>query len=242
MNLPIDDKELVTRQRRDFDDFQNEIAGRETGRRARFLPNSTRSEEAKRKEREASAFRSHLAALLADPIYRAKHDAAMSALTKAETATDTALQHIEDALAEAQTRLETIQDKAARLPDGSRVYKDANGNVHREDGSIVDPVLVDTIIWSGGEPSFEDFRAATNTIDALEQSRRDVEGYQNDVLGPARDRITDEDNPPRLEELDEIIKDIETTMPEIVQEHVPEADDAAPDVTASSITLPKFGG
>ena len=242
MNLPIDDKELAARQRRDFDDFQSEIAGRETGRRARFLPNAAHSEDAKRKEREARAFRSHLAALLTDPIYRAKHDAAMSALTKAETATDTALQHIEDALAEAQTRLETIQDKAARLPDGSRVYKDANNNVRRDDGSIVDPVLVDTIIWSGNEPSFENYRAAQDSIVALEQSKRDILGYQNDVLGPARDRVTDEDNPPSLEELDGIIQDIKTAMPEIVQEHVPKAGDAAPDIAASSIMLPKLGG
>lgn len=242
MNLPIDDKDLAARRRRDFDDLQNEIAGRETGRRTRFLPNSASAEEAKRKDREARAFRSHLAALLADPIYRAKHEAAMSTLRKAETATDTALQYIEDALAHSQTSLAAIQDKAARLPDGSRVYKDANGNVRREDGSIVDPVQGDTIIWSGNEPSFEEYRAAAEAIDVLEQGKRDVEGYQNDVLGPARDRVTDEDNPPSLEELDEIIKDIETAMPEIVQEHVPKADDVAPDVATSSITLPKLGG
>lgn len=242
MNLSSDEKDLIARQRQEFDDLQNEIGGRSTGRRARFLPNGPGSEEAKRKEREDRAFRTRLAELLTDPIYRAKYDATLSILRDAELAVDAAFAHIEINLVAAHVHLDDIHERAARLPDGSRVYKDADGNVRREDGTLVDDVLVDTIIWIGNEPRYEDYRAATDRINELEHDRELVEGYQNDVLGPSRDRITDEENPPDLGELDDIADGIQSGMPKIVREHIPETTTVAPDVQTSSIGIPSLGG
>jgi len=241
VNLSSDEKDLIARQRQEFDDLQNEIAGRSTGRRARFLPDGPGSEEAKRKEREARAFQTRLAEMLTDPIYRAKYEDTLNILRDAERAVDAALAQIEIDLVAAQAHLDDLQDRAAQLPDGSRVYKDAEGNVRREDGSLVDDVLVDTIIWAGNEPSFEDYRTATDRIDALERNKSAVEGYQNDVLGPSRDRMTDEDNSPNPGELDDIADGIQSSMPNIVQEHMPEVTTSAPDVQTSSIGIPSLG-
>lgn len=242
MNLSSDEKDLIARQRQEFDDLQNEIAGRSTGRRTRFLPDGPGSEEAKRREREARAFQTRLAELLADPIYRAKYETTLNILRDAERAVDAALAQIDTDLVAAQAHLDDLQDRAARLPDGSRVYKDGDGNVRREDGSLVDDVLVDTIIWTGNEPSFEDYRAATDRIDALERDKDAVEGYQNDVLGPSRDRLTDDDNPPDLGQLDDIADDINGEMPKSVQHQMPETTAAAPKVRVQNIELPKLGG
>lgn len=237
----IEDNDVAAYRRQEFDDLQNEIAGRETGRRSRFLRDGPGSKEAKRKEREARAFQTRLAELLNDPVYRVKYDAAMETLTDAERAVEAALAQIELDLAHAHSHLEDLQDRAARLPDGSRVYKDADGNVRREDGTVVDAVLVDTILWSGNEPSYEEYDAATENIAKLEGAQQDVEGYQNDVLGSTRDRLTDQTDPPDLDELDTIAEDMETSMPDIVRELTPATKEQAPEVQASSIGLPKLG-
>lgn len=242
MNLTSNEKQLTALRRQEFDDLQNEIAGRDTGRRHRFLRDGPVSEHAKRKERDARAFQTRLAELLADPVYQAKYDTTMDTLTDAESAVEAALTQIGLDLANAHSHLEDLQDRAARLPDGSRVYKDANGSVRREDGTTVDAVLVDTILWSGNEPSFEEYETATHNIANLEGDQQDVEGYQNDVLGSARDRLTDQSDPPSLDELDAITESMETAMPDIVQEYVPASQEQAPEVQTSSISLPKLGG
>lgn len=241
MNFTSDIDGVDKRRREDVEDLQNEIAGRETGRRARFLPNGPRSEEAERKKREERAFQTRLAELLADPIYRAKYETAIRVLNSAEQATEAALAQIDIDLAAAHDNLRDIQDRAARLPDGTRVYRDADGNIRREDGSLVDAVLVDTILWTGDEPSFEAYRDAVGTIEELERAQKEVEGYRDRILGPSRDRIMDEDNPPSSDELDQIIERLED-MPDIVRAQMPEVDQsAAPPVASAGMALPSMG-
>lgn len=224
-----------------MDDLQNEIAGRETGRQARFLPEDPRSAEAKRKAREARAFRSRLAELLADPVYRETYDRVRLSLGEAERAADAVLLELEAHLRDAEAHLQDIQDRAARLPDGTRVYRDAEGNVRREDGSVVDPVLVDTIIWRDGEPSYEEYMAQQDQLDALRAQHGDVAGYRGD-LGAMRDRVEDPDDPPNLDELEGILADIEAGMPKVVKQKTgePEAAQSAPKQLSANM-LPDLG-
>ena len=243
MEIPIEQKEIAARQRREFDDLQNEIAGRETGRRARFLKDGPGSETAKRKERDAQHRElTRLAQLLNDPIYRAKYDSVLKLLSDAEQATEAAIDQLNSQIDAAKTELDDMMDNAARLPEGTRVFRDADGVVRREDGSAGENHLADTIIWTGNEPSFEDIQDAKHRLDDLQAALDAANGYQNDVLGPARDRITDPDNPPSLDDLDDIENDIRSKMPKVVHEHMPQADAAAPEMATQSIGLPKLGG
>ncbi|MEM6890780.1 MAG: hypothetical protein AAGA74_16220 [Pseudomonadota bacterium] len=86
-----EDRELIVRQRRDAEDLNNEIAGRDVGRRARFLNAEARSPEAERKKREARAFHNRLLEMLNDPIYRAKYERVLQILSDAEQATQSAI-------------------------------------------------------------------------------------------------------------------------------------------------------
>ena len=242
MEITRDHKELTGVQRREFDDLQNEIAGRETGRRARFLRDGPGSEAAKKRERDAQQALTRLAQFLNDPIYRAKYDRVLQVLSDAERATEAAIDQLNTKIITAQAELDDMMDRAARLPDGTRVFRDANGVVRRENGSVVDDHLADTIIWSGNEPSFEDVQDAEQRIDGLQTALDDVNRYQNDVLGPSRDRITDPDDPPSLEGLDSIEDDIQSKMPQIVQDQMPEMTASAPDTPSQNIGLPKLGG
>lgn len=234
-------KELADAKRREFDDLQNEIAGRETGRRARFLRDGPGSEEAKRKERAEQRALTRLVELLNDPVYRAKYDGVMTALRGAEQATETALQRINRGIEVAQDDLADIQDRAARLPDGTRVYQDTHGILRREDGSQVDDVLAATVIWSGNEASFHELRHAQDRLDGLVKERTEAEIYRDDVLGPARNSVSDPDNPPSLGELDGILDNIQTGMPDAVKAQIADATPAPqPEVNPMSVALPNL--
>jgi hypothetical protein len=89
-----DGSSLTARQRRDVEDLNNEIAGRDVGRRARFLSGERSTTETERKNREARAFQNRLLELLDDPVYRAKYEIVMTTLNDADRATEAALRPI----------------------------------------------------------------------------------------------------------------------------------------------------
>lgn len=97
----------LEKQREDFDDLQNELAGRDnTGRIQRFLfEDDERSATGRaKKERQDHTFRLHL--LLSDPAYSALYNETMSAVTDAESA-------VYDALVESADKLQDTGDALA---------------------------------------------------------------------------------------------------------------------------------
>lgn len=233
------DSDLEAKRRRDFDDLQNESAGRETGRIRRFLTRDDQALEAIRKKRAQEALRSLLEILLDDPLYRAKFEAASEAVTHAMTAVERALADLMRRIEAQEHVLAEMGKRAARLPDGTRVYRDAKGVVRRADGSIVDDTLAATILWTGGEPSFAERRQAQERLDLLRAEQDTVTTYRDDVLGPAKDRLNDPDNPPSLEELDRILQNVADRMPDSVRDQQASPEEAADrSVKPTAITLP----
>lgn len=237
-----DVKELDRRKRQDVEDLNNEIAGRVVGRRARFLGGKTSSEEIEQKRREERAFQNRLLELLNDPIYRAKYEQVINTLTDAERATEAALASIDINIARLQGEISDMEDRAARLPDGSLVFRDANGVVRRADGTVVEDDLAATILWTGKEPSYEDYRKHQNDLATYLDQRSEVEDYLNNVLGPARDHLTDPDDPPSLEDLDNIEDGILQAMPSAVHSHMTGSPDQTVEAERSAtVVLPKLG-
>ena len=188
----------------------------------RFLsPGDERSPEAKRKKRDRDLHRRMLADLLLDPVYKAKYDLAWSTLRKAEVAVVSALDRIDRDILKAKSTLDDMKSRAARVPGGDLVFRDQTGVVRYANGDVVADDLAATVLWSGDEPSFEDYRDMSEHLSALQAQRRDVEAYETDVLGHARDRLGDETNPPTLDDLDDIAASIQDKMPEFM---VPNAD------------------
>lgn len=230
---------VMERRKRDFEDYHHELAGVDTGRYQRFLSGSRDTPELERKKRKERAFRTLLQELMANPVYRARNEAVMTVLQTAEQATETALDQLQRAIDAAQTDLQDLEARAARLPDQSLVFRDAKGVVRKANGSPVSDDLAATILWTGLEPSFEDHTAQQAHLDALNARLTATRAYQADVLGAARDWMTDPDNPPSLEDLDAIEKRIETEMPSAVQQHLPEADTEG---LSMNVALPSLGG
>ncbi len=202
----------------DKTDLNNEMAGREVGRINRFLPEgASPAELKKRREREQERLSALLALLQSDPEYAALYSDTMDRLQHAEEATAAALIEAEELLQQSQDALAELDSRASKLPDGTKVYQDADGNVWDEQGAQVTGGALDQIVWRDDAPSYEDYRARKR---AAEQAQRDIDAirhYQVGILGDARNRLSDTDNPPSKDELSDIQKRIEQEMPSSIQ-------------------------
>jgi len=202
----------------DFDDLQNELGGRETGRTKRFLSEDYASNHIGSKKQRDREFLTTLQLLLMnDPVYAALYRETNALLSRAETITEKLLAQAEQELLQAQTELEGVLDSANQLPDGRKVFRDAQGNVRTSDGQIVDPVDAESIVWKKGAPTYETYVDAKKEVEGAQKTVDDIRHYQVDILGGARDRMSDENSPPSKEEMEEIQKNIIDQAPEAIK-------------------------
>lgn len=186
------------------DDLQHEIAGRETGRQQRFLTGKFAEQAAEQRKRERTRFVSELARMLADPAYAARYQAFGDMLTYAETEAALALFAAEADLTAARDALEDTEDRANRLPDGTKVFRTADGRVVDADGNSVSDADAAGIVWMDDAPGYDAYVAAKARVAAAQKRADDIRHYQTDVLGHARDRWQDQDDPITQTEMDEL--------------------------------------
>jgi hypothetical protein len=210
-------EEMTTRARRwqdNMDAVQDEIAGRGASRQSRL--GRTREEaEARRSGRSTDIghYANRLQMLLAtDPEYRAAYEATLDTLTEAEAEADQKIADLEAKLQNQNEQLDALTRSAAVLPDGTKVFRAVDGTVWSEDGQDVSN-LATHIEWKGNEPSLEDYLRQREKAAELQTQLDAWRHYQVDVLGGARERLSNPDAPPRKEELDEIMRDVEAKRP-----------------------------
>lgn len=199
----LERKADAARQAQDRDDFNNEHAGRDTGRMARFLPGDAavqRQVEAKRRRREQ--FLNELQRLLADPVYAERYRTFGVLLDDAGAWAAERKTALQSALADAHANAGTLLDGAARLPDGRRVFRHADGSVIDENLNAVTDIDAAAVIWPEDAPSAEEYIAARQREAELQAALDGHEAWEVDVLGRARDRYEDPDNPITPSEMD----------------------------------------
>ena len=200
MDYSKEDNGLSDRRRQDADDLQDEIASRDTGRVKRFLTAEGGNAEANEKRRARRAFRDALEALLAtDPEYRALYEELGETLSHAE--------------ANADAVIAEMRDRAARLPDGRRVFRRADGSVVDEAGETFPVEFADGIQWPQGAPSAEAYFGALQRRDQMNALLTDWLDYRTDTLGGIRDRYEDRDDPMKKDGLKGALDDIESRKP-----------------------------
>ncbi|MEM7777759.1 MAG: hypothetical protein AAF732_19385 [Pseudomonadota bacterium] len=232
------------RRRLDFDDLQNELAGLETGRIARHLSPDARDERRDaRTGKNQSEQLSRLQMLLAsDQAYAALYQETFDLLRDAEANTARALALAKESKASAEIKLNSVLADAAVLPDGTRVFRGQDGHIWSEHGEKIEPEDAAAIVWRGNEPSYEDYRAARERLEASASAVADIERYQVDVLGHVRDRLTEEDNPASMDELQNLQKRLQAGLPQ-TKLRLDDAHSVTRDVSSqptSDITIPKL--
>jgi len=211
---------LERREAADFDNLQHTLSGVETGQQTRHgLNNETDGSVSGGGKRKSLAERIRETLdwlLLNDPAYRQAHENLMTSIRSAQQTTQTALDRVMSALAFERTIMEEILSNAAKLPDGTKVFKDKKGGVRNEDGEIIPLELIETIQWSGNEPTYEEYLAQRRRIESLEQAENELRGIETE-LGEIHTEATDEDNPPTIERIDDLqerIKLLDETVAE----------------------------
>jgi len=202
----------LEKKREDAADFYDEVAGRDNGKTARFL----NKEERDRRTGKSTDRKTQLSALdilMMDQTYASTYKRVMDLLAGAEQEAQTAIDEAEEKLSQTRDDLSRLQNRANTLPDGTRVYQDKNGNVFTEDGNQLQEPEAEAIVWKTGSPSYDDYLNHKKAVSDWQVYLDDLRTYQTDVLGSARDRISDPDTPPSQEELEKIENDITSRNP-----------------------------
>lgn len=198
-----------------LDDFNAELSGTKAGYQYRTsaVDHESRPDIRAKKARKAEAKLSALEALLAtDPEYRALYEDTRNKINDAGAWAEAALAEAEAVLEQAEQELDELEDSAARTPDGRLAFKGPDGKVYDQDGDAIEGVQADSIVWPEGVPTYEEYLAKKQ---AVAEARERVDVWQQYLLliGEARDRLNDPDNPPSTEELEDIQKRIQDEMP-----------------------------
>jgi hypothetical protein len=218
-----------SRAERDLADMQDEMAGRSTGRPARFFTGDSGGDTRKgkeRKEAERAQFMSALQRMMADPVYAERYKAFDTKLRQAEESTVAVLMILNDRIDATKERLDEFREQADTLPGGTRVYRTADGEkAYTEDGRLLSGEEMESVAWSDDAPTWEEFEAQRQELEQLEQAKREVLDYQEDVLDPARERMNDPDDPISLEEIDGLEQSVEKGQPTAITAYLGQGPD-----------------
>jgi len=206
----------------DFDNLQHTLSGVQTGQQIKHGLNKQEIDPVTGKKKEGSIVEAIQRTLdwllLNDPVYRQVHENLMASIHSIQAATQSTLDRVTDKLANEYAVMDRLLAEAAKLPDGTIVFRGKDGNVRNEDGEIIRSELAASIQWSGNQPSYEEYLAQKQHIDQLEAYERELQGietelgeihskansnedrYDKDELGSAQDRVDEIEK--RIEEID----------------------------------------
>ncbi|KCZ89731.1 hypothetical protein [Hyphomonas jannaschiana] len=204
------DKEISEKRQIDADDLNVELAGLNNGRIARFLvgdDDRPNGQESKREKRWRE-FRTQLDMLLNDPAYREAWDRANNLLSNTQNKLDAALLKVTANIERLSELMEDLEDKATKLPDGTAVFRAADGSVWTKDGRKLSDEEASRLDIDENAPSWEQYKGANDALDSARTRRDKLIGIQTDVLDPARHKLNDPDNPSSKEEIDDIEKNL----------------------------------
>lgn len=243
METGLTDEEIAqardARLQLERDDYNNAIAGRETGRMLRFGAKSKAQAEADQRKAER-VFRDALDRLLADPEYRALYEQLGERLIEAERAADQMLVDIQAAIDVLDEHIVDMEARAARDPDGQPVFRTADGRVLNARGEELPLEIADGIIWPPNAPSAEDYFGAREKRDDLAAQLQDWQGYRNGTLGDLRDRYDDRDNPMSKDELEDALEALDAARPSEISVEASQTTQEA-ELSTAPMTFPKIG-
>lgn len=191
------------RRTQNLDDFNNEMAGRDTGRIKRFGFDQARQDVIQKEKRRQSA----LDQMMMNAVYREAWTSALNALNQAEEAVYQALIQASDALHHAQRQYQELLDKAAMTADGQRVFKDKHGDVYTENGEKLSADEAAQIDWRGDDPSREDQIHIQDALTTAQEEFDRINGHSNRLV-EIREELTDQNDPLSIDEIQARVQEV----------------------------------
>ncbi|MEM6888160.1 MAG: hypothetical protein AAF636_08480 [Pseudomonadota bacterium] len=236
--------ERFKRHAQSMDDFNNEMAGRDVGRISRFVGASSSGSVEGRHRREGQKEQdTQFQMMAATMAYQVLLEETVKALRNAQARISTVLDAVQNMRAVEEVAQDQRAARAARLPDGSSVFRDDNGKVRRDNGEIVAAELAATIIWREDEPSFEEWQFHRERLERLKALEKDAMAAEQNV-GDMQARVEDGDAKASIDELEEIRAQAESIADSLeqrldsLQSHRVETPQADPGFTA--IVIPEL--
>lgn len=235
------------RRQQDIDDLNHELSGNDVGRTARFLSPEVRERLLAQKQGKPSKTASALEmALMSNPAYAAIHKAAVDETRAAQHNVQAFQDDVEVALSEARADIAHMLDEAVTLPDGRKAFMGEDGIAWTMESERVDEAITAGIDWSK-RPKHDAFQELLAREEALENASQQGRQLSN-RLGEIHNELSDEDEPPSAEAIENYRAEIEAIEAElnssadelnIKTENTSIENDVAPDIaTLNQSTVP----
>lgn len=195
-------RRAADRRARDFDDLQNELAGNETGRVARFLPPEAAGGNAaeKRRTERAEAHTRLQLLLMSNPEYASLYKETGNRLRETQNELDRMRERAQKLLEDEREAIDRIDARAARDTEGRPMFRDQNGAVRYADGAPVPDDKADAIVWRGDEPGFEERSGHAERYERIGNLITDIDTGQAEI-GEIQERLDDSEDPASADDL-----------------------------------------
>ncbi len=214
----------------DLEDYQNELAGRSTDKERRFFTGEDhRSDGGQRRGKDAqdTATLTALQIAMQNAEYAAAYQGFWDAYDRAQGALD-------EAILDNADKLERLEAGAARLDDGTMILMRPDGSAETRDGRIIPASALVGVTIPENATTADEYRAALRR--AVELAR-----IQTEVLDPAAERASDQDNPMSIDELGELSDAIERARKSIATAGESPESEPISSVAAAPLTLGELG-
>ncbi|MEP4987394.1 MAG: hypothetical protein ABJV68_06845 [Paracoccaceae bacterium] len=191
--------------KQELDDFNHATSGADVGRMQKHgmgvgIDPSTGEKKGSAAQRLA---RTLDWLLLNDAAYAETYEQAFGAVFEAAEKAADLLERLLGERAADTAAVASLEQRAATLPDGRKVFRDEEGAVVDTKGQTIEDDLAAGILWRGDEPTYEEYRAANDRVAALDAAINTLQGIETE-LGGLQGQLNDKDAPPTADGLDDI--------------------------------------
>lgn len=218
----IDEAAREKRRAETLDDHGREMAGVNGSRQARFSIGEgmgVKAHQDKRRKDEERLTMQHIRELQAEEQERLTRQLTVT-LTRFDDAATRALDDLGRRLINERAEFEARLSGANRLADGRYVFKTDSGQFVDESGAAITADERASLVEKDGAVTFAEFNQRRDNITALEQGIEDVRRYQVEVIGAAREEMSDPKTRLTQERVDEITRELESKAPPILRERM----------------------
>ena len=203
----------ISRRNSDFDDLNRELAGISGNRVARFLGGdyTDRNSAGNKRNANEKALQTQLDLLMMNPAYAAAYRGAGDAIDNAQGLLNGRRTQLAENIERLDELVGDMEDKTAKLDDGTAVFRDSEGRLVTVDGRYLSDAEIVALINPDNALDFDSYK---NTLNALNKARARQGKYDDyqDRIDHARKRM---DGAPDKDTLDDIQRDMDELMQEM---------------------------
>ena len=208
----MNEKDL--RKQRDFDDYNRELAGSSSGRIERFLANGSPKDRIESKRENDRRLQTQLDLLMMNPAFAAAYEAANIAIDDTQKMLNQAMSTTAQNIERLTDLIEDMEERTAKLEDGTAIYRDSNGRLRKADGRHLREAEAASLLNPDSILSYESYKDAQDALQSARARQHRYGEIQTDI-DTVRDKVKDAKTP---EALEVIKKDMEDTQHRIRQE------------------------